>query len=127
MIGISQDSSDWLRLLCIDSAFLHISAFAIQGFLETVLLRRPEGISSSSRQHFHLGAQLLGERLAASNEDAKISDATCGTVVKLAQAAHYTGEKLAAQQHIRGLRRIVDLRGGFDVFKHTSLQTEIVK
>lgn len=77
--------------------------------------------------HFQKGLQLFRERLFGEDDKAKISDSTIGIVLKLATAAPFIGDYQASEQHMEGLRRIVDLRGGLDVFKGKLLLVEMLR
>lgn len=66
---------------------------------------------------YQKGLKILRERLLRDNDDAKISDGTISTVLKLAGAAQFDGNGETAKYHMQGLRRMVDLRGGLDVFE----------
>jgi hypothetical protein len=116
-IGLQADKNEWLHLVRLDAAALHISAFAVEGFIERVLRQQENSTSLVAMLHFQKGLQLFRARLLGEDKEAKLSDSTIGVVLKLATAAHLIGDYRASKQHMEGLRKMVDLRGGLDVFK----------
>jgi hypothetical protein len=56
-----------------------------------------------------------------------LSDSTLSVVAKMVNTAHFMGDSCAAKQHMQGLRRMVDLRGGLDVFKGTNMLVQMVR
>jgi hypothetical protein len=78
--------------------------------------------------HFMKTIRLLRERLLLEEEQAKFSDSTVLVVLTLAMIAHHIGEYKSAKHHLEGLRKIVNLRGGLDSFRHNSkLLIEILR
>jgi hypothetical protein len=126
-IGFQADNNEWLHLIRLDAAALHISAFAVEGFIERILRRQENSISLGAMLHFQKGLQLFRERLLGEDDEAKLSDSTIGVVLKLATAAHFIGDYRASKQHMEGLRKMVDLRGGLDVFKDKHLLVEMLR
>ncbi|CAG9985616.1 unnamed protein product [Clonostachys byssicola] len=106
-----------------DAAALHISVYAVEDFMNKVL-RYNRGSSYNAMIHYHKGLRILRERLLGDDQEAKIADSTLGTILKLASAAHFCGDTQAAVQHMRGVHRIVEIRGGLNVFDGTELQFE---
>lgn len=77
--------------------------------------------------HLQKGLRLLRERLSGEDEDTKISDATMNVVLKLASATHFNGDYMSSKQHMDGLRKMVDLRGGLDAFQGNELLVEMLR
>jgi hypothetical protein len=77
--------------------------------------------------HLRKGLRLLRERLLGEDDDKKVSDSTIGIVLKLAVAAHFIGDYQVFKQHMEGLRKMVDLRGGLDVFKGKQVLVEMLR
>ncbi len=48
-------------------------------------------------------------------------------ILKLACAAHFNGGYEVSKQHMEGLRKMVDLRGGPDTFKGKYIQVEMLR
>ncbi|KAI0900058.1 hypothetical protein F4806DRAFT_277181 [Annulohypoxylon nitens] len=117
-IGFHPDNNAWLYPMGRDSAALHINAFAVQSFIDRVLRQQPgDTVNPVATLHHQKGLKILRERLLGDNDHAKISDDTISTVLKLAGAAQFDGNGETAKHHMQGLRRMVDLRGGLDVFQ----------
>ncbi|PVH80472.1 hypothetical protein DL98DRAFT_515357 [Cadophora sp. DSE1049] len=125
-IGFQPDVRGSLYPLVYDAVTLHITAFAIDGFFGRILLGI-DGLSPAAMMHLRKGLRLLRERLMDNDDEKKISDSTIGTVLKLAVTAHFDGELEASKQHMNGLRKMVDLRGGMKVFDGTKLAVEIMR
>lgn len=109
-----------------DPAVLHVTAYAIEGLIDTVL-RRQEAINPRGMLHLQRGLVLLRDRLAGKDPEARVSDATIAVVLKLASVAHFDGDYHASRQHMEGIRRMVDLRGGVDEFRGKDLFAEILR
>ena len=77
--------------------------------------------------HFQKGLRLFRRRLLGDDSKAKLSDSTIGAVLKLATAVHFIGDHPASKQHMEGLRKMVDLRGGLDVFKGQYLLVDMLR
>ena len=97
--------SSWTTNLLIDNIYFHAVLFSIETYFN------PQGTLS----HFHFAKtlRLLQERLDGSGDRA-ISDATIMVVVMLGLSAELIGDSGAAEKHVDGLRRIVELRGGLE-------------
>lgn len=124
-IGSQADNREWLHLCTKDVAALHLTAFSVEGFIDLFLHRRM--IGPAAMVHFHKGVTILRERLSSDDEEAKTTDATIGVVLKLAIAAHFSGEHQAAKQHMEGIRKMVDCRGGLGTFKGSELSSEMLR
>lgn len=112
-----------------DAAALHINAYALESFIDRVLRRRPEAtLNPEATRHHQRGLQLLRQKLLGDDEEEKISDATISAILKLATAAQFDGDAATSRQHMQGLRKMVDLRGGLDAFEHhPRLRTEMMR
>ncbi|KPM42814.1 hypothetical protein AK830_g3727 [Neonectria ditissima] len=126
-IGFQADNQSWLYLVMLDAAALHITAFAIEEFMDRVLRRQSNVANPAAMLHFNKGLTLLRERLLGGNDEAKVSDSTIGVVVKLASAAHFNGDYEAAKRHMEGLRKMVELRGGIEALQGKQLFVEILR
>ncbi|KAI0135839.1 hypothetical protein F4814DRAFT_38297 [Daldinia grandis] len=125
-ISFDGDNEGWNSPFGRDAVALHIMAFAVQGFIDRVL-RRQDNLNPAAILHLQKGLGLLRERLLADDDETKISNSTMSVVLKLASVAHFDGDYKASKQHMEGLRKMVDLRGGLDVFKGTSLLLEMLR
>ncbi|KAK9319510.1 hypothetical protein V1517DRAFT_332366 [Lipomyces orientalis] len=97
-----------------NAAALHITAFAVGRFIDRILRRQEISINSSAMLYFRNGLRLLRERLLGEDDEIKVSDSTIRD--------HQT-----SKQRMEGLRKMVDLRGGLDVFKGRELLIEVLR
>lgn len=125
-LGFQIEKHESLYPLVLDAAALHITAFAVQGFVDRVL-RREDVVTPAALLHFQRGLRLLRERLSQKDDTMKLSDTTMSIVLKLATTAHFEGDSRIAKQHMKGLRKMVDLRGGLAAFKRNSLLAEMLR
>lgn len=125
-VGNQVDNHGWIHLCTTDAAALHVTAFSIEGFIDVCLHRR-EQISPAAMVHLQKGLNLLRERLAGDDEKLKTTDASIGVVLKLATSAHFAGDLQAEIQHMVGVRKMVDSRGGLDAFRNSHLLFEMLR
>jgi len=117
-MGFQPEGKAWHYPIGRDAAAFHINAFAVQSFIDRVLRRQSEDmVNPVATLHHQKGLKLIRERLDGDDEEAKISDATIGVVLKLAGAAQFGGYVEIAQQHMHGLWEMTNLRGGLRVFQ----------
>jgi hypothetical protein len=126
-IGFQADHEERLYPIARDAVALHITAFAVEAFIDKVLRRREKMVNVAAMLHFQKGLRLLRERLLGDDDEDKISDGTMSVVLKLAGTAHFEGDYQTAKHHMDGLRNMVDLRGGLDVFKGKQLHMEMLR
>lgn len=126
-IGFHADTRESLYPLVLDAAALHVTAWAVEGFINRVLRRQGNSTSPAAMLHLQKGLILLRERLLGEDNKSKVSNSTMGVVLKLATTAHFDGDSRASKQHIEGLRKMVELRGGLDVFEGSNLRGEILR
>ncbi|KIW67594.1 hypothetical protein PV04_06832 [Phialophora macrospora] len=126
-IGLWNDNSESLYSMATDAAFLHFTAFAVEGFIQRILRGQEDSINTAASLHFQKGLRLLRKRLLEEDDEKKLSDSTISAVLKLASTSHFDGDCEEARQHMAGLRRMVDLRGGLDIFKGTKLVMEMLR
>lgn len=124
-IGFRADPKESFYPIGVDAAALHITAFAVEGFIARVLRRQENSINPAAMLHFQKGLRLLRQRLLGEDDETKFSDSTISVVLKLASTAHFDGDYHASTRHMEGLRKMVDLRGGLDVFKGNRLLAEM--
>ncbi|KAE8379169.1 hypothetical protein BDV26DRAFT_172582 [Aspergillus bertholletiae] len=105
---IQEKKELWHNLLVVDPIYLHAMAFIAQDFFDGL----PGWQSKKASLHFLKTLQLLRERLSLPDEQAKPSDATIMVVLFLTTHAYAMKDFDSANHHLKGLHRIVDLRGG---------------
>lgn len=126
-IGFQAYPKESIDSIVSDAAGLHIMAFAVEEFINRVFRHNKNCVNPAAMLHLQKGLKILRERLLGEDEKIKISDSTIGVVVKLAGAAHFNGDYHISTQHMNGLRKMVDLRGGLDVVKDNKLRTEMLR
>ena len=125
-VGNQVDNHVWIHLCTTDAAALHVTAFSVEGFVDMFLHGR-EQPNATAMVHFQKGLTLLSDRLAGSDEKLKTTDASIGVVLKLATSAHFAGDLLAERQHMIGVRKMVDSRGGLNAFSNNHLFFEMLR
>lgn len=117
-LGFHPEGKAWHYPFGTDAAAFHINAFAMQRFIDRVLRRQSDGIVNPvSTMHHQRGLKILRERLDGNDDEAKITDATIGVVLKLAKAAHFDRHAEISKHHMRGLREMTNLRGGLEMLR----------
>ena len=126
-IGLQADNGERLYPLTSDPIALHMTAFSVEAFINRILRHQEDAINSVAMLHLQKVLRLLRHRLLGNDNETKVSDSTMGVVLKLASVAQFNGDYKASRQHMEGLRRMVDLRGGLDVFKGRIFLTEMLR
>lgn len=118
----------WLELMTYDAVYMHAVVFSTQAY---VVLASGQDTPLATRrtvEHHSKTLRLLRQRLSAKEEADKISDPTVIVVLYLATHAHVMNDFASAKQHMQGLRKIVDMRGGLSAFNHNKkLIMELLK
>ncbi|GAB1205803.1 hypothetical protein APSETT445_004482 [Aspergillus pseudonomiae] len=126
-LSFQKKNDQWHDLLIVDPVYLHGMAFITQDFFDGLSGWQSEANKPASL-HFLKTLQLLRERLSLPDEQAKTSDATIMVVLFLITHAHVKEDLDSAKHHLRGLRKIVDLRGGMANLTYDgNLKTEIYR
>ncbi|OGM47778.1 hypothetical protein ABOM_003239, partial [Aspergillus bombycis] len=126
-ISFQKKTDQWHDLLIVDPVYLHGMAFIAQDFFDGLSGWRFKANKPASL-HFLKTLQLLRERLALPDEQAKTSDATIMVVLFLTTHAHIREDLDSAKNHLTGLHKIVDLRGGMaNLAYDVNLKTEIYR
>jgi hypothetical protein len=71
--------------------------------------------------HFMKAIRLLQDRLSDPDSPQAISDQTMMTVVILAMAADFIDDQASVENHVRGLQRMVGLRGGLTTMRSAAV------
>lgn len=99
----------WFPYMISDICCLHSMMFSVQAFLERTLHNQ---LSRLACFHYAQTLQLLQARLNEFDTTSVISDSTIMVVITLVTAAELTKDFSALGNHIKGLEKIVALRGG---------------
>ncbi|KAI1093645.1 hypothetical protein F5B19DRAFT_114841 [Rostrohypoxylon terebratum] len=118
-INFGPKTRAWMEALTVDAAYLHAMAFSAQGYFDLRCGRAPSSSAALMDPHVVKTLRLLRERLEKANHGDMMDflSKTASIVLCLAFHAHLTGDLHAARHHIIGLRRIVDLVGGFEALR----------
>lgn len=99
--------------------------FSVRAFVEGAI---HDQLSTLAYFHYGQTLQLLQARLSAFDQTPAISDSTIMVVITLAQVAELTGDSAAVANHVKGLRKIVSLRGGVRALNtHNNLQIKVCR
>ncbi|EXJ76665.1 uncharacterized protein A1O5_01173 [Cladophialophora psammophila CBS 110553] len=125
--GFSHKDMAWFDPLKFDAAYLHVTVFAAEVFMDKLLGREYPTTNQDATVHFLKGVQILRKRLLLGDENTKPSDSTIAVVLTLAVSAFFMGEDGAFKHHMVGLRKMVNLRGGIAAFRGSKLLTEMFR
>lgn len=99
--------------------------FSVRAFLESA---SHDQLSRPACFHYAQTLHLLQARLNEFDKTSSISDATIMVVVTLAAAAELTGDFATVANHIKGLEKIVSLRGGVRALTtHNNIQVKVCR
>lgn len=99
--------------------------FSVRAFLESA---SHDQLSRTAYFHYGQTLQHLQARLNEYDNKSAISDATIMVVVTLAAAAELTGDLATVRNHIKGLEKIISLRGGVRALNiHTNMQVKVCR
>ena len=111
-IDYDSDGDNLFNRLFHDTVYFHAVVFPISYIHENRMQQTP---SRTTCYHLRRTLSLLNKRL--SEQDACLMDTTIYAVLALALMANISGDHAAAEKHILGLRRIVNLRGGLQALR----------
>ena len=117
-INFEDKSGTRLEPLANDAAYLHALITATQAYTEFLSGGKVNGTSNLISVHLGRTARILRERLSCVGEQLKLSETTMLVVLILCSFARMRGEFRAARQHLEGLRRMIQLRGGVGTLLH---------
>lgn len=122
--------ASWVETLCTDAAYLNATVFSVQVYYDLLAGRDLEPVSplTATYTSFSKTVRLLRERLGDQDEQLKLSDNTVMVVLILACHSHRLVQYSIARNHMVGLRKIVDMRGGIAALNtRTKLLIEIFR
>ncbi|KAI0844415.1 hypothetical protein F5Y00DRAFT_274033 [Daldinia vernicosa] len=116
----------WLEPICSDAACLHFTIFVATVYQDSIRGQRETNVTALA--HFVKALGLLQERLASCEYKLSTSDPTILVVVGFTMVSTAMDDLGAASRHIKGLHRMVTLRGGISAFfEDKQLQTKILR
>lgn len=125
--GFGENDVSWFYPLKFDAAYLHITVFAAEVFMDRVLGRQYLTTNQDATVHFLKGVQILRRRLSLQDDNAKLSDSTIAVVLTLALSAIFMGDYETFRHHMLGLHKMINLRGGIAALRGNKLLTEMFR
>jgi hypothetical protein len=116
-IFFEKKAETWIAPLTVDAAFLHTMIFIAQSYFDVFAPDRRSALTKKTSSHLLKGLKLLRERIAHDNDRMTLSDTTTATIMALTCHAILTKDFKSALNHVEGLKRIVNLRGGITSFR----------
>ena len=104
--------------------------FSVRAYIESALDNQ---LSRRARFHYAQTLQILQARLNEFDQtsvisDSAICDSTIMVVITLAATAELTEDFVAVTNHIKGLEKIVNLRGGVRALNtHNNIQVKVCR
>jgi hypothetical protein len=99
--------------------------FSVRAFVDRASHDQPSHLACF---HYAQTLQLLQTRLNEFDQASSISDPTIMVVITLAMAAELTKDFAAVETHIKGLGKIVSLRGGVRALNtHNNMQAKVCR
>ncbi|MCJ1431347.1 hypothetical protein MMC27_000698 [Xylographa pallens] len=127
-IFFEKRAENWIAPLAVDPAYLHAMIFTSMYYFEVIQPRRSSHTSQRMLYHHHQALSLLREKLLDRLDDTQLSNNTLSVVLSFAGSAFWTGDLRFATNHIEGMRKIANLRGGLSTFKNNEkLLVEILR
>ncbi|KAF3153699.1 hypothetical protein TWF225_010666 [Orbilia oligospora] len=128
VIDFNHKDRQWWDALTVDPAYLNTTAFMAYSYFDLMRGHRYGPMVPEAAFHFIQAVHMLRERLITSDKGLLFSDSTLFLVLSLALHAHTTGDGATARNHMKGLRKIVGMRGGIRTFRHNEkLLMEILR
>ncbi|KAF2488335.1 hypothetical protein BU16DRAFT_623637 [Lophium mytilinum] len=109
--GLNPTSTLWVPLALTDPALLSSLLFSSEQFSAKVHGQR---VPSSALKHLTQAVRILNARLQNPGEE--ISDSTIAAVAGLALTEQASGNQANWRIHMRGIQRMVEMRGGMQAF-----------
>jgi hypothetical protein len=118
----------WFSPMLFDAAYLHAVCFTIQAYFDG-FFARTRNVEARRRDYVHYAkaVRILQERLEAGDDSERLSDSTIMTVLALSGHAYTTGDYESADNHSRGLLKLVGMRGVGTFLQNTKLLIEIIR
>ncbi|KAK6347665.1 hypothetical protein TWF718_005504 [Orbilia javanica] len=128
VIEFNHKDRQWWDALSIDPAYLNTTAFMAYAYVDLMKGRRYSPMLPEAIFHFVQAVNMLRERLLTPDKALLFSDSTLFLVLSLALYAHMNGDAATARNHMKGLRKIVGMRGGIRTLRQNEkLLMEILR
>lgn len=107
----------WFEYLQTDTVYFHSQMWLSQSYIDWIHGREP---SQKALLHQNMTINLLRQRLI--NPELAILDTTISVVVTLVNMSAMSGNAEEARRHMKGLCRMVSLRGGVRALRDNTQQ-----
>ncbi|TVY44661.1 hypothetical protein LOCC1_G007048 [Lachnellula occidentalis] len=115
--------SVWIRYLAVDPLYCHSLLWTTQTYFDWL-----GGSGTSPAQILHAHRTLVGLRERLTDEERATSDSTVVVVVNLIMMNAVVGDPKSARKHMRGLHKMVEMRGGVRAFGgNTQIQLKMCR
>jgi hypothetical protein len=118
----------WFTPMLFDAAYLNAVCFTIQTYLDG-FLERTRDSEAQRRDHLHYAksVRILQKRLMDADDSVRLSNSTIMTILAFSGHAYTTGDYDSANYHIRGLLKLVSMKGVGSFLENTKLSIEIIR
>jgi hypothetical protein len=124
-VDVSPMERGWFPYMISDACCLHSMMFSVRVLEDKASQFRLNRLACF---HYAQTLQLLQARLFECDQTSAISDATIMVVIWLASVAELMNEHATVENHIRGLEKIVRLRGGVRALNiHTNMHVKVCR
>lgn len=124
-VDVNPVERGWFPYMISDECCLHSMMFSVQAFTKGAL---PNQLSRLARLHYAKTLQLLQARLNETDQTFATSDSTIMVVFVLASVAELMEDFATVANHIKGLEKIVNLRGGVRALNtHNNIQVKVCR
>jgi len=124
-VDVNPVERGWFPYMISDACCLHSMMFSVQAFTKGAL---PNQLSRLARLHYAKTLQLLQARLNETDQTFATSDSTIMVVFVLASVAELMEDFATVANHIKGLEKIVNLRGGVRALNtHNNIQVKVCR
>ncbi|KAI1332848.1 hypothetical protein F5Y16DRAFT_356737 [Xylariaceae sp. FL0255] len=118
----------WVAPLATDPAYLHVSVFSALYFYGVLVSQNTSIPTQLSWYHYKKALSLLHERLQHDDDRIRLSNSTLNTILTFVGHAFTAGDLVSAKNHLEGMRRVIDLKGGWSTLEgNEKLITEILR
>jgi hypothetical protein len=114
----------WFPYMISDPCYLHSMMFSLRAFVEKTSQSQ---LGHLACFHYAQTLRLLQSRLDEFKKTSAVSDATIMVVITLATVAGLTKDFSAVENHVKGLEKIVRLRGGLRALNTHNMQVKVCR
>jgi hypothetical protein len=124
-IDVPPPERGWFPYMLSDACCLHSMMFSLHVYDGRMTASQIDGLAC---YHYDQTLRLLQSRLHECDITNAVSDATIMVVIMLASVAEMMDEHGTVEDHIRGLEKIVKLRGGVRALTtHTNMPVKVCR